>query len=171
MNLQVGDLIPLQGLTKEDKRKLVDIVNKAEANQSTIKANIASKLNEKLGSNLNSSSTWIDIQNTLDKILQSSKGSKYSSSSKFIVDNLTFTPRKVIVKYKGDSQDADRLIVLSANGDMNFYNTNGKDYVDASYTGTVSSFGSKNFDENTKIIPNGFKVYVNVGTIDYWAFE
>ncbi|NFM98184.1 hypothetical protein FDC10_11750 [Clostridium botulinum] len=65
MSLQIGDLIPLQGLTKEDKKKLVDIVNKAEANQSIIKTNIINSLNNKLKTALKTDSSWIDIQNAI----------------------------------------------------------------------------------------------------------
>ncbi|MHB8034713.1 hypothetical protein CF069_12395 [Clostridium botulinum] len=98
MSLQIGDLIPLQGLTKEDKKKLVNIVNKAEANQSTIKTNIINSLNTKLKTNLKTDSSWIDIQNAINSttVVNHAKG-MFHGSSPYDMD-INFKPNVIILK-------------------------------------------------------------------------
>ncbi|NFG96864.1 hypothetical protein FDC49_10570 [Clostridium sporogenes] len=98
MNLQVGDLIPLQGITKADKQKLIEIVNKAEANQSTIKTNIINVLNNKLKTKLKTDSSWIDIQNVINSttVVNHAKGIFHGSDPYEI--KINFKPNVIILK-------------------------------------------------------------------------
>jgi hypothetical protein len=58
----------IAGLKSADKQALIDIVNNAESNQSSIKTNVANALNSASTSNsldLSSTSTWSDILNAI----------------------------------------------------------------------------------------------------------
>lgn len=100
MNLQVGDLIPLQGITKADKQKLIEIVNKAEANQSTIKTNIINVLNNKLKTNLKTDSSWIDIQNVINSttIAKHAEGVFEGPAAASFSLGIDFKPITIILK-------------------------------------------------------------------------
>jgi len=62
-----------RGISATQKQQLIDITNNAEANQSTIKTNIATGLNTGTGSSLTSSSSWIDIQNIINNMNNTNK--------------------------------------------------------------------------------------------------
>ncbi|APF29004.1 hypothetical protein NPD5_289 [Clostridium sporogenes] len=143
MNLKIGDLIPLQGLTKEDKKKLVDIVNKAEANQSTIKTNIINTLNNKIGSNLRTDNSWIDVVNAISNATGSKRyisGTAITDSrGHIVVSDIPFQPRLVYVNIHENK----------------FYM-----FRDASITQS-SGFFSSNIYSNCSMGPNNFDINIH----------
>lgn len=95
----------IAGLKSSDKQALINIVNAAEANQSTIKTNIATGLNTSTGSTLTSSNTWIDIQNVINNLSNTNKKIKsgtvnsIAAGNSLVISNLTFQPIVVIVNF------------------------------------------------------------------------
>ncbi|EHN14508.1 hypothetical protein [Clostridium sporogenes] len=99
------------GLKKTDRLALINIINKAEANESTIKANIANALNTKTGSNLTNNSTWMNIQNAIGnmKIRQWDSG-VVDSNSGIVTINLNFIPSILLATSNTGARYASALI-------------------------------------------------------------
>jgi hypothetical protein len=105
-----------KGISATQKQQLIDIANAAEANQSTIKTNIANALNSKIGTSLTSANAWTDIINTIPSAnakkfasgsgttgttyytITDSSGSGTSTNAWLLtVNGLSFKPSKVII--------------------------------------------------------------------------
>lgn len=56
------------GLKSTDKQALIDIVNNAETNETTIKTNIVNALNSNIGTSLTSDSAWLNIQDAISNM-------------------------------------------------------------------------------------------------------
>lgn len=91
-----------RGISALQKQALVDIVNAAETNQSSIKTNIATGLNTGTGSSLTSASSWIDIQNIINNMSNTNKKYKIGvtntdTNGVLTVSGLPFRPKSFIL--------------------------------------------------------------------------
>ena len=140
----------IAGLKSSDKQALIDIVNNAEVNQSTIKTNIANALNsasvlQVLG--LTPSSTWIDILNAIPNTKTGKKSKNgtttattttYGSGSKLTVSGLDFKPSFVFA-YQSSGYDLTIIAqVLGFAYQIQF--NNGAGHPAASYAFNNGSF-------------------------------
>lgn len=99
----------IAGLKSTDKQALINIVNEAEANQSTIKTKIVNVLNNVstlYSLDLTSNSSWNDILNAIPrtktgKRTASGKASiwNFRAFSTFPIENLDFIPNIIILEY------------------------------------------------------------------------
>lgn len=148
------------GLKASDKQALIDIVNTAETNQTTIKTNIATVLNSKIGSSLTNASSWLDVQNAIDNMTNKKckSGTGTASSTTLTVSGLPFTPKLVFVKYTGN-----KSFTLYTN----YFNSLGNTNVVLDGTYGISSSNA-----NGSLYSGGFSVQTGTnGTHDWIAFE
>lgn len=139
-------------LKKTDRLALINIINKAEANESTIKANIANALNTKTGSNLTNNRTWMDIQNTISnmKIKQWDSG-VLDSYSGVVKVNLNFIPSILLASTSIGSGYASALI---NNKWMKLDN-----YSSSLFRRYTSSPATKQLELDTDVLIAGYRFY------------
>lgn len=99
-------------------------------------------------------------------------GTLSASNGFYQINSLAFTPSKVIIKYRGGSNDSSAYIIMSNTNDLNTYwEAGGDDMVKSTRYSSGSGVSASEFDGNNAIVVNGFKVFVGNGTINYWAYE
>ena len=90
-----------KGINGADKKALIELVNAADSNQSTVKTKIINALKAKDATlNLAASSTWIDIHNAIPLIFQGKKWAfgtiaipGASSQNPVTINGLNFIPK------------------------------------------------------------------------------
>jgi len=150
-----------KGLNAADKQALIDIVNRADANESVVRTSIVNALNAVSTDNelgLGASSTWADI---LAKIPQVKTGKKWATGTStgsngfVVVTGLSFRPRIILAQvYKAGAT---------------YYNFS--HFVDASYglngvqvsEGYRDAYGANVSPQSpVSITPTGFSIWVNL---------
>lgn len=95
-----------RGLGGADKQALIDIVNEAERNESDVKSNLITVVNEKVGSALLPNAPWIDIQNAIANMTNRKVkiGIAITNANRVQVNDLDFTPSFVIASNRTDTK-------------------------------------------------------------------
>ena len=140
-----------RGISPSQKQALIDITNAAEANQSTIKTNIANALNSKIGTSLTSASSWTDMLNailTANAKRWANGNTTLSSSGEFSVTGLTFQPKTIVLKERNTDPSSSMYVACWVDKSIlnDSYNatvrvsSNSSAYVIDSVTTSSSSF-------------------------------